>query len=75
MSYKLFVGEEPGKKSTIWLNYCNTFTAHALSSSTKSKYDFAKNNLPKYHAWDNAGTPYIEFETEEDAMIFKLLFE
>lgn len=37
-------------------------------------WDHAYNNLAQYNAQDVKGQPYLDFLTEEDALIFSLKF-
>lgn len=69
MTYRMTV-----LNTTWWHGFSNHVTAVYQSDNYRNKsIDYAINDeLGKYGAINIIGTQYIEFETEEDAVIFKL---
>jgi hypothetical protein len=76
MSYSLEVGG-PGSRNnkgrTIWEEYARTFRTGGTVNEN-DEYDRAFENLHLHNARDVPKTAYIEFETEADALAFKLKF-
>jgi len=76
MAYRLRVGGVECRNSngrSLWEEYASSFRTAGLSSKIDA-FDLAYESLHLYNAVDIPKTAYIEFETEEDAMVFKLKF-
>ena len=74
MTYRLDVsnmhnGTMTDADKSIWANYCNTF-----ADMGRNKYTMGLKCLHMHNAVDVHNSPYLEFETEADAMAFKLKF-
>jgi hypothetical protein len=69
MVYRMYVDNKPG-----WNHFCNHVIEVYKSDRYRNKsIDYAMNDeLGKHGAINVIGTKYIEFETEEDAVIFRL---
>lgn len=68
---RLFVGGYRFGGNSIWKNYLN-FNRNEYGA--ENMWDHAYNNLAQYNAQDVKGQPYLDFLTEEDALIFSLKF-
>ncbi len=70
ISNEVFHGIAIDTESSIWDNYVNAQDTH----SGGSKYRIAIERLHLYNAVDVSSQPFIDFDTEEDAIAFKLKF-
>lgn len=76
MTYRLLVGGTDAENSngrSLWEEYARSFHREK-SSDDNNIYDAAFENLHLYNAVDVPKTPYVDFDTEADAMVFKLKF-
>jgi hypothetical protein len=62
MTYKLRVGDGTSK----WTDFCTRENLHTE--------DAVEQFLAKYNGWDIQYSNYIEFDTEADALTFRLAF-
>jgi hypothetical protein len=69
MSYMLDTGL-PAKSATWFSNFINATSKESLQSKVKLEVTFNK-NLEEYNA-HGTKSPYIEFDTQEDALAFVL---
>ena len=76
MKYKLKVGisdsDEYTGTPTLWDRYCSTVAEQ--TGIDGSKWSLGRSLLYLYNAVDLNGTPYIEFDSVEDALAFVLRF-
>jgi hypothetical protein len=72
MTYRLRVTGDDRSGKSIWQNYCKAQVNGGDGGD--GPYTAGFDNLHKFNAVDVKNEPFLDFATEEDAMIFKLKF-
>ena len=73
--YRISINDSVGATAQWWISLVNYIVSH--TSGEMQDYEFKEIftfELKKYNAVDVPGTPYIDFETAEDCVVFKLKF-
>lgn len=71
--YRISINNSDGFGTQWWRNLVNHISVLYKDKGSTFNEMF-KFELKQYNAVDVPGTPYIDFETEEDIVIFKLKF-
>ncbi len=70
--YRLNINEEI--HSGVWNNFFS-YVQHQTGYNSLTHREFLDNTLLEYNAYNVSATPFLDFETSEDAMAFILIWK